>query len=172
MNSVTATKEDKVKARSQVQIAIQRGDLLPAKEMRCDGCGEPAEHWHHHNGYAPDHATDVVALCSNCHRDAHDGNFGQRRYTGPNLPLVGELPGTLSLEQRALLFEALYFLAALYPDRTAFHTNREPHEVINDARQDINSAPGLANLVHPKLSLLVDPTVMAENSPNYETDDA
>lgn len=58
---------DKIRARQAVAKAIRRGKLTPAAERDCAFCGEPAAQYHHHKGYRPRFALDVVPVCIPCH---------------------------------------------------------------------------------------------------------
>ncbi len=58
---------DKAKARGAVNDAVRRGKLPKAKSLLCSQCGNPALHYHHHNGYDKAHQLDVVPLCLDCH---------------------------------------------------------------------------------------------------------
>lgn len=61
-----------VKARSATNRAVRSGDLPPASTMVCAICQEAlAAHWHHHNGYDPEHWLDVQAVCTVCHGREH-----------------------------------------------------------------------------------------------------
>jgi hypothetical protein len=58
-------------ATAAVQRAVKTGTLPPAKSVRCIDCEREAAQYHHHRGYAPEHRTDVVALCRPCHLKRH-----------------------------------------------------------------------------------------------------
>ncbi len=59
---------DKIMARRAVQMATRRNDLPTASGLVCEYCQEAqAQQYHHHEGYAPEHVLDVVALCMECH---------------------------------------------------------------------------------------------------------
>lgn len=63
---------DMTRAHTTVSRAVRRGILPPVWSMVCDGCQEAqAAHWHHHKGYAREHWLDVVAMCVDCHGEAH-----------------------------------------------------------------------------------------------------
>jgi hypothetical protein len=63
---------ERVRARNAVRIEVRAFRFPPANTMVCDMCGEAlAAHWHHHNGYAPEHALDVIAVCIECHVETH-----------------------------------------------------------------------------------------------------
>ncbi len=51
-------------ARAAVKRAIKNGDLV---RTPCRDCGAEPAQAHHHKGYAPEHAIDVVFLCQRCH---------------------------------------------------------------------------------------------------------
>ncbi len=59
---------DRVAARNAVKKAIRTMQLPQPKDVNCD-CGNKADHWHHHLGYAPEHHLDVVPLCRKCHQN-------------------------------------------------------------------------------------------------------
>ncbi len=58
-------------ARARLHYAIQKGRLPNVLACACQECGQPAQQYHHHRGYAPEHVFDVVALCLTCHAQAH-----------------------------------------------------------------------------------------------------
>lgn len=58
-------------ASSAVSYAIKLKTMKKAKEQPCFDCGEKAEIYHHHLGYARSHWLDVVPLCNSCHRKRH-----------------------------------------------------------------------------------------------------
>lgn len=60
---------EKVRARLAVAYAVRVGKMPAARDRRCHVCGEPAAHYHHHNGYAPEHKLDVVPVCVTHHVD-------------------------------------------------------------------------------------------------------
>ena len=63
---------EKYKAHNAVTNAITRLDLPHASGLVCESCQEAqAQQYHHHNGYAPEHVLDVVALCTTCHGEEH-----------------------------------------------------------------------------------------------------
>ena len=55
------------KARIILGNSIRDGKLKPAREFQCSNCNNSAKEYHHHNGYAPEHALDVIPLCRECH---------------------------------------------------------------------------------------------------------
>ncbi|MEE9354787.1 MAG: hypothetical protein V3U75_04280 [Methylococcaceae bacterium] len=57
---------ERFKARSIVSNAVATGKLASAKTLTCS-CGEQAEQYHHHKGYAKEHWLDVIAVCMPCH---------------------------------------------------------------------------------------------------------
>lgn len=61
-----------MKARRKVHAAIRKGIIQKASECICAKCGNQARHYHHRNGYEEGHELDVIALCSSCHRIAHN----------------------------------------------------------------------------------------------------
>jgi len=58
---------EKTKARVAVAEAIKLGKLPRAKSLKCVRCGNPAQDYHHHKGYAREHWLDVVPVCKKCH---------------------------------------------------------------------------------------------------------
>lgn len=62
---------ERTKARKEVQKAIQRKEIPKAKELTCAKCGLPARHYHHRNGYEPEHWFDIIPLCQQCHTAEH-----------------------------------------------------------------------------------------------------
>ncbi len=60
---------ERFKARWKVNNAVRDGKLPRIKTLLC-ACGKQAQQYHHHNGYAPEHALDVVPMCRPCHRKA------------------------------------------------------------------------------------------------------
>ena len=70
MNSVEDY-ELKQRCHAAVNAAMQRGTLKHAYEHSCQSCGEPADHWHHHEGYDLKRPLNVIPLCSICHGKAH-----------------------------------------------------------------------------------------------------
>lgn len=59
-------------AHNSVRNAVVRGRLARISTRRCAHCGGQAHHYHHHNGYGPEHRLDVIPLCRKCHRDTKD----------------------------------------------------------------------------------------------------
>lgn len=58
----------KVKARERIRSAINSGKIPKASTYTCSECNErQARHYHHHNGYEPEHWLDVVPVCTFCH---------------------------------------------------------------------------------------------------------
>jgi hypothetical protein len=63
---------ERVSARKLVWSEVEAGRFPPANTMVCDICQEAlACHWHHHKGYEPEHALDVIAVCRECHTKEH-----------------------------------------------------------------------------------------------------
>jgi hypothetical protein len=58
----------KTKARTAVNNAIKAGKLPLAKTLVCKSCGNPAEEYHHFNGYNPENWLVVEPMCIQCHR--------------------------------------------------------------------------------------------------------
>lgn len=60
----------KAKARAKLGVYVRRGKVV--KPDACEICGFPGLlHGHHHKGYEPDVALDVVWLCEPCHGSVH-----------------------------------------------------------------------------------------------------
>jgi len=62
-------------AENAITHAIETGRLIKANTLKCN-CGQRAEHYHHHKGYAREHRLDVVALCRSCHKIIHHEEEG------------------------------------------------------------------------------------------------
>jgi hypothetical protein len=64
-----------------VRYAIAAGGLVPLAEAVCVECGAPAAYYHHAEGYAPPHETDVEPVCADCHgkRAHHPVEDGYRK---------------------------------------------------------------------------------------------
>jgi len=62
-------------AENAITHAIETGRLIKANTLKCS-CGQRAEHYHHHKGYAREHRLDVVALCRSCHKIIHHEEEG------------------------------------------------------------------------------------------------
>lgn len=56
------------RAGSAVHYAVRSGKLPRATTLRCVYCGDPAQQYHHHLGYALEHRLDVVPVCAKCHK--------------------------------------------------------------------------------------------------------
>jgi len=60
---------DRIAARKRLRMGVRLGWLLRGP---CATCGDAEKtHGHHHRGYTPDAALDVIWLCPQHHRDAH-----------------------------------------------------------------------------------------------------
>lgn len=59
------------RAHAAVRSAIVTGVLAPLSGQRCADCGQQADSYHHHRGYARKDWLVVVALCGACHRLRH-----------------------------------------------------------------------------------------------------
>lgn len=75
------TAEQKQRAHYAVHKAVVSGTIPQAGTRRCVHCGKTAEVYHHHKGYAQEHALSVEALCTVCHGKVHghDERAGKRR---------------------------------------------------------------------------------------------
>jgi len=58
-------------ARNYVNKQILRGKFPRASSQVCTVCGNPAQMYHHHNGYEAEHRMDVVPVCFVCHKAQH-----------------------------------------------------------------------------------------------------
>jgi hypothetical protein len=58
---------EKIKARNDLNHAIQRGEIPKARTLKCAGCGKQAREYHHHLGYAAEHRLHVIPVCKRCH---------------------------------------------------------------------------------------------------------
>ena len=52
------------------------GTLPRITTQRCMECGVVAHHYHHHQGYAPEHHLTVQPLCRSCH-SSHSGEYAE-----------------------------------------------------------------------------------------------
>lgn len=63
----------KVRARSEVNKAVKRGDLPRPADLPCTDCGQvwrvdlPRHEYDHPRGYDKDHQLDVQPVCKRCH---------------------------------------------------------------------------------------------------------
>lgn len=60
--------------RKAVSAARHNGLLCSPQDYECQVCGRQAEQWHHWS-YAKQYETDVIPLCTACHRRLHAGYF-------------------------------------------------------------------------------------------------
>lgn len=65
-----ARNPEKIKAKSVVNNAVQKGELRPISTQKCRDCGSQAQNYHHWS-YEPEHWLDVTPLCRQCHVDVH-----------------------------------------------------------------------------------------------------
>ena len=63
--------QEQITARNRVDAAVKSKKLLPAKTLKCSGCDEQAQEYHHHKGYAPEHWLDIIPVCIQCHVNLH-----------------------------------------------------------------------------------------------------
>ena len=61
----------KRRARGAVSGSVHGGRLPRVQTLSCIHCGEPANFYHHHNGYDEEHKLDVIPLCAKCDCAAH-----------------------------------------------------------------------------------------------------
>lgn len=58
---------DSARAQQSVKKAIEHHKLPHPTTLACAYCGQPADQYHHHMGYAREHWRDVVPICAKCH---------------------------------------------------------------------------------------------------------
>ena len=68
----------KARARSLLWNAITRGDVVKASCCQHPGCREEQVMGHHHKGYAPENALDVLWLCRKHHKEADPRGYNKR----------------------------------------------------------------------------------------------
>ncbi len=56
----------KKRAHDVVAYAVRLGKLPKVGTQKCE-CGQPARHYHHHKGYAPENHLAVIPVCTTCH---------------------------------------------------------------------------------------------------------
>ncbi len=85
-----ATNQDKVGARDTVRWEVSSGRIPPPGALTCgdqldasghrighgDGCGAPAQQYHHYLGYQAEHRLDVQAVCFVCHGKTFRAGIG------------------------------------------------------------------------------------------------
>jgi hypothetical protein len=59
------------KAQRMVNRAVKKGLIPHVNTQACCRCGEVANQYHHHLGYAPEHWLHVLPVCFRCHRLIH-----------------------------------------------------------------------------------------------------
>ena len=59
------------KANDAVNDAVKHRTMPKASSLFCK-CGNRAQEYHHHLGYAPEHWLAVIPLCLVCHRSIHN----------------------------------------------------------------------------------------------------
>ena len=62
---------EKENARYKVFYAVKAGKIPRIKTLVCLHCPNPAQHYHHTNGYSPENALKVIPLCMSCHKEVH-----------------------------------------------------------------------------------------------------
>jgi hypothetical protein len=66
---------DKRQARIRVNQLVRRGAIPAPSDLPCALCGhiknDLRHEYHHHKGYAPEHHTTVIPVCSRCHHKVH-----------------------------------------------------------------------------------------------------
>lgn len=60
-----------IKAMAIVNNAVRDGKLPRLNTLLCSYCTNPAQQYHHHKGYAPEHWLDVLPVCIKCHKKIH-----------------------------------------------------------------------------------------------------
>jgi DNA-directed RNA polymerase subunit M/transcription elongation factor TFIIS len=68
-------------ARHRVNYAVQEGRLPRVKTLPCAKCGNPAQHYHHHRGYAREHQLHVIPLCAPCHYEAEHKSTHRKEFS-------------------------------------------------------------------------------------------
>ncbi len=63
--------KEQSRARNFVNKQIFRGMFPRASKQACATCGNPAQMYHHHNGYDIEHRMAVIPLCFVCHKAQH-----------------------------------------------------------------------------------------------------
>lgn len=58
---------EKFRARNVIKNMIRRGDLPPAKTVKCCKCENMAREYHHFKGYSEEMASEVIPVCKKCH---------------------------------------------------------------------------------------------------------
>ena len=56
------------RAREAVYRAVKSGTLVPATDLSCLSCGQPAQEYDHYKGYERTVWLDVEPVCIPCHR--------------------------------------------------------------------------------------------------------
>ncbi len=59
---------EKVRARKIIERKILKGEIPPAKQLKCFDCGKRAECYDHARGYLGENCFYVEAVCWPCHR--------------------------------------------------------------------------------------------------------
>lgn len=67
-----AKNRKKVKAWETINSMVLRGEIEHVTSLFCIACGDPAQEYHHPNGYSGDNALNIVPLCIPCHKLAHE----------------------------------------------------------------------------------------------------
>lgn len=77
-----------VRARALVNQRVRFGRMPRAQTLDCVYCGQRAQHYHHHKGYAFEFRYDVVPVCAKCHvlADASAGHFKMHGIPVPENP--------------------------------------------------------------------------------------
>lgn len=65
-------------ARNAVTHEVEAGRMNNIKTLKCGGCGNGADHYHHHAGYDKKNWLNVAPLCITCHNLAHEGDKNGR----------------------------------------------------------------------------------------------
>lgn len=73
MKRLLATHEGQLKAQARMAVchAVEAGKIPPVSSLSCEGCGQPAEHYHHDLGYKRSYWFHIVPLCHICHHRIH-----------------------------------------------------------------------------------------------------
>ncbi len=59
------------KAQNYITHAVEARKIPPAREFKCEECGEQAQEYHHYKGYEEENWLDVIPLCRKCHGIPH-----------------------------------------------------------------------------------------------------
>ncbi len=66
---------EQIKPKSAVNQAVIADKIPRPDTLQCHYGAHPAEVYHHHKGYAPEHWLDVVPICRKCHKFIHNNIY-------------------------------------------------------------------------------------------------